>query len=54
MESNQISAASSTLLIRQTSIDQNNEIENESRPSSIHPLRTTTSPNEDDINVHKR
>ena len=61
IESNpSVSAASSTLLIRQTSIDQNNESllehESSSRPSSIHPitLRSTTSPNEDDINVHKR
>ena len=57
MESNPVSNASSSLLLRQTSIDQNNDLEiNESRPSSIHPmtLRATSSPNEDDINVHKR
>lgn len=57
LESNPVSNASSSLLLRQTSIDQNNDLEiNESRPSSIHPmtLRATSSPNEDDINVHKR
>ena len=57
IESTGVSNASSTLLIRQTSMDvQGPHDELESRPHSIQAssLRATSSPNEDDINVHRR
>ena len=51
-----MSNASSTLLLRQSSIDQGNHDELDSRPQSIQAasIRATSSPNEDDINVHRR
>ena len=58
IESTGVSNASSTLLIRQTSMDVQGgpHDELESRPHSIQAssLRATSSPNEDDINVHRR
>ena len=51
-----VSNTSSTLLMRQTSMDVQGHDELESRPHSIQAssLRATSSPNEDDINVHRR